>query len=63
MVGWSRRNSEASERRRRWWATLNEEQRAEVIKREHEFDVKLLKGISIAFVCFLLFLLIEWAAR
>lgn len=28
MVGWSRRNTESTERREAWWATLTEKQKA-----------------------------------
>lgn len=28
MVGWSRRNAESAERRRRWWASLTNEEKA-----------------------------------
>lgn len=38
MVGWSRRNAEASARRARWWATLTEEERAAVRAREAASD-------------------------
>jgi hypothetical protein len=38
MVGWSRRNREASERRARWWATLSDEEKAEYNRRAAEQD-------------------------
>lgn len=52
MVGWSRRNSESSARRQRWWNSLTPEQKERARAREREFDRKL----AVAGTLFLIFL-------
>lgn len=51
MVGWSRRNREASERRSRYLASLTEEQRKNLMIREAESDRKFFRGFAIFLVC------------
>lgn len=63
MVGWTRRNRESAERRRRWFASLTEEQRQAVLEHEAEFDRKLLRGLGIACIFFALLFLIEVVFR
>jgi hypothetical protein len=62
MVGWSRRNSEASERNRRfheWWKTLSEEEKEQYRKEQEEQNKRDLKIIGIALLfCFIGFILI-----
>jgi len=45
MVGWSRRSRESSERRRRWWNSLTEEQKADALIREAAGDKTIMKWV------------------
>lgn len=53
MVGWSRRNSESAERRRRWWASLTDEEKAFEVKREKVGDRVLYYAFAIILVLLL----------
>lgn len=67
MVGWSRRNRESSERRRRWWNSLTPEQRKAAKIREAEFDRSLAKiGTIVLVVLVFVYLIVEtyrWVVR
>lgn len=55
MVGWTRRNRQARERHERWlkwFNALSPEKQQEVLRRHAEHDKKLMLGLAIALLLF-----------
>lgn len=53
MVGWTRRNAEDAKRRKKWWASLSEEQKAEIHKRDEASDLYWVPKLKVILVVLL----------
>ncbi len=61
MVGWSRRSAESRERRRRWWASLSDEEKFAILRREAKVDRIMLPVLGgLAVISLIAFLWLRW---
>jgi hypothetical protein len=58
MVGWSRRGSESSARRKLWWDSLTQEEKADAVAKEAASDEKVVNVVLVVLSIAILALLV-----